>query len=79
MADRSLDRPVRPSLPVFPWLVAPALMLATACAVLARPAFAADMSKTLHVAQSVAESGFDPQAISDSYSFDICRAIFETL
>ena len=37
------------------------------------------ISKTLHVSQSVAEAGFDPQAISDSYSFDICRAIFESL
>jgi len=56
----------------------PAVMLALACAVSAPPAFAADMSKTLHVAQQVAESGFDPQAISDGYSFDICRAIFES-
>ena len=53
-------------------------MLAVACAVPALRASAADMTKTLHVAQQVAESGFDPQAISDSYSFDICRAIFES-
>ena len=43
------------------------------------PASAADMTKTLHVALQVAETGFDPQAISDSYSFDICRAIFDPL
>ncbi|HEX3136814.1 MAG TPA: ABC transporter substrate-binding protein, partial [Casimicrobiaceae bacterium] len=54
-------------------------MIAIACALPMALASAADMSKTLHVSQSVAESGFDPQAISDSYSFDICRAIFESL
>ncbi|MGH8799179.1 MAG: hypothetical protein ACREX7_02965, partial [Casimicrobiaceae bacterium] len=57
-----------------------AVMLAASWVVLPGPrALAADMSKTIHVAQSVAESGFDPQAISDSYSADICRAIFDTL
>ncbi len=59
---------------------ATAVVLALALAVTwATRAAAADAAKTLHVAQQVAESGFDPQAISDSYSFDICRSIFETL
>jgi ABC-type transport system substrate-binding protein len=59
--------------------VAAALSLLLACALPMPGASAADMSKTIHVVQSVAESGFDPQAISDSYSFDICRSIFESL
>ena len=54
-------------------------MLAIACALPASPASAADMSKTLHVVAVGRRIGFDPQAISDSYSFDICRAIFESL
>jgi ABC-type transport system substrate-binding protein len=69
----------RPPTAALARLAAQALILAIACALPATAASAADMSKTLHVAQSVAESGFDPQAISDSYSFDICRAIFESL
>lgn len=48
-------------------------------AVLAPSALAADLAKTIHVSQSVAETGFDPQAIYDAYSFDLCRAIFEPL
>jgi ABC-type transport system substrate-binding protein len=40
---------------------------------------AADMSKTLRVAFAVAENGFDPQAIYDSYSFEVCHAIFDPL
>jgi ABC-type transport system substrate-binding protein len=40
---------------------------------------AVDMGKTLHVAFPVAESGFDPQAIYDSYSFEVCHAIFDPL
>src|SRR5205823_6321317 len=43
------------------------------------PARAADMSKTLRVAIPVAENGFDPQAVYDSYSFEICHAIFDPL
>src|SRR5205814_1814935 len=52
------------------------LMLA---AVAGATATAADMSKTLHVAFPVAENGFDPQVVYDTYSFDVCRAIFEPL
>ena len=45
----------------------------------AMPARAADMTKTIHVAFPIAENGFDPQAVYDSYSFYICRAIFDPL
>jgi ABC-type transport system substrate-binding protein len=40
---------------------------------------AADMHKVLHVAFPVAESGFDPQAIGDTYSDAVCLAIFDPL
>jgi oligopeptide transport system substrate-binding protein len=40
---------------------------------------AADMNKTLRVAVESAETGFDPQAISDLYSSFICRVIFDPL
>jgi ABC-type transport system substrate-binding protein len=43
------------------------------------PAQAADMGKTLRVAFPVAESGFDPQAASDLYSFAVIGAIFDPL
>src|SRR5438132_4946153 len=42
-------------------------------------AHAADMSKTLRIAIPVAENGFDPQAVYDSYSFEVCHAIFDPL
>jgi ABC-type transport system substrate-binding protein len=42
-------------------------------------AHAADMTKTLHVAFPVAENGFDPQAIYDTYSDSVCSAIFDAL
>ena len=45
----------------------------------AGPAPAADMKKTLHVAFNVAENGFDPQAVYDSYSFYVCHSIFDPL
>ena len=47
--------------------------------VAASPAAAADMGKTLHVAFPVAENGFDPQVVYDSYSFYVCSAIFDPL
>jgi len=37
------------------------------------------MAKTLHVAFSTAENGFDPQAVYDSYSFYVCHSIFDAL
>jgi oligopeptide transport system substrate-binding protein len=56
------------------------LLAAAAIALtLVHPAAAADMRKTLHVAFPVAESGFDPQAISDTYSDAVCLAIFDPL
>src|SRR6266487_3562420 len=45
----------------------------------AMPVAGADMSKTLRVAFQTAETGFDPQAVYDLYSFDVCRAIFDPL
>jgi ABC-type transport system substrate-binding protein len=43
------------------------------------PATPADMTKTIHTAFIVAETGFDPAASSDLYSDSIQRAIFDTL
>ena len=45
----------------------------------APPLQAADMAKTLHVSFAVAENGFDPQAIYDTYSDAVCSAIFDPL
>lgn len=45
----------------------------------ASPAQSADMSKTLRVAFQVAETGFDPQAAYDTYSFAVIGAIFDPL
>ena len=42
-------------------------------------AFAADMNKTLRIAFQIAETGFDPQAISDLYSDFVNRHIFDPL
>jgi ABC-type transport system substrate-binding protein len=42
-------------------------------------AHAADPNKVLRVAFPIAETGFDPQAVSDLYSQYINRAIFDTL
>ena len=42
-------------------------------------AIAADARKTLHVAFPVAETGFDPQAIGDTYSDAVCLGIFDPL
>jgi oligopeptide transport system substrate-binding protein len=43
------------------------------------PAHAADMNKTLRIAFQVAETGFDPQAISDLYSEFVNQHIFDAL
>ena len=45
----------------------------------ASPAQSTDMGKTLHVAFPVAETGFDPQAAYDIYSFSVIGAIFDPL
>ena len=54
---------------------------ATAAVALAlcAPAVAADMNKTLRVAFIAAETGFDPQAISDLYSGYVARVVFDPL
>ncbi|HEY2967997.1 MAG TPA: ABC transporter substrate-binding protein, partial [Casimicrobiaceae bacterium] len=56
-----------------------ALGAAIVAVLLAFGAHAADTRKTLHVAIPVAENGFDPQAVYDSYSFEVCHAIFDPL
>ena len=53
--------------------------LATLAFAGAQAVAAADMNKTLHVAVESAETGFDPQGISDLYSGFICRVIFDPL
>ena len=40
---------------------------------------AADGTKALRVAFNVAENGFDPQAVYDSYSYYVCHSIFDPL
>ena len=55
------------------------LALAVALVLVARPAIAGDRDATLHVAFESAETGFDPQAIDDNYSFMVCDAIFDAL
>ena len=45
----------------------------------ALPSPAADGNKTLRVAFETAETGFDPQAINDNYSFMVCDSIFDAL
>ena len=56
-----------------------AVFAATVLALVAASTHAADTKKTLHVAFPVAENGFDPQAVYDSYSFEVCHAIFDPL
>ncbi len=53
--------------------------LTTVVGLSGRVARAADAVKTLRVAFPVAETGFDPQAVSDLYSNEVNRAIFEPL
>jgi ABC-type transport system substrate-binding protein len=43
------------------------------------PVDAADLRKTVRAVFPVAETGFDPQAISDLYSAEVMRGIFEPL
>jgi ABC-type transport system substrate-binding protein len=56
------------------WTLVVALAL-----ILARPSLAADRNKTLRLAFETAETGFDPQAINDNYSFMVCDSIFDAL
>ena len=55
------------------------LLVALLALFVAGAAHAADLRKTLHVAFPVAEGGFDPQAINDTYSDALCVAIFDPL
>ena len=48
-------------------------------ALLALPALATDPVRTLRVAFDTAETGFDPQAINDNYSFMVGDSIFDAL
>ena len=43
------------------------------------PSLAAAPTKTLRVAFNSAETGFDPQALNDNYSYMVCDAIFDSL
>ena len=43
------------------------------------PAAAAATDRVLHVAFETAETGFDPQALNDNYSYMVCDAIFDAL
>jgi len=43
------------------------------------PTQAAEPTKTLRVAFEAAETGFDPQAVNDNYSFMVCDSIFDAL
>ena len=56
-----------------------AAIFAVVALVSMQPAAAADRGRTLHVAFEAAETGFDPQAINDNYSFMVCDAIFDAL
>jgi peptide/nickel transport system substrate-binding protein len=55
------------------------LALAAALGVVAGWATATDRTATLHVTFEAAETGFDPQAIDDNYSFMVCDALFDAL
>jgi oligopeptide transport system substrate-binding protein len=55
------------------------LLLAALALIGAHTVVAADMNKTLRVGFITAETGFDPQAISDLYSGFVARVIFEPL
>ena len=43
------------------------------------PTFAQGRDNAIRVAFPIAEAGFDPQAVTDTYSADVCAAIFEPL
>src|SRR3954466_12239400 len=55
------------------------LAVAMAFALAAAGATAADMGKVVRHVFPAAETGFDPQGISDLYSGTVIQAIFETL
>jgi peptide/nickel transport system substrate-binding protein len=55
------------------------LLVAAIAWLLPQHAESAELRKTLHVAFPVAENGFDPQAIGDTYSDAVCLGIFDPL
>src|SRR5437867_12309194 len=63
---------------VRPWLSASAVVLGL---LLAAPAtsLAADPSKVLRIAFEVAETGFDPAKVTDNYSSQVMRAVYECM
>lgn len=63
------------------WFRCSRLVLATGALVIAStlPAKAADPSKVLRIAFPVAETGFDPVRVSDTYSATVNEAIFDRL
>ena len=62
-----------------PRLVAAIALGAVAGTAAAQAPAWADPAKVLRVMMPIAETGFDPQAVSDLYSAHINRAMFETL
>ena len=60
------------------WTAAIALLLSALLPTSAAEALA-DPSKVLRVAFDAAETGFDPVKISDNYSSQVLRAVFECL
>jgi ABC-type transport system substrate-binding protein len=72
-------RPPAPPRRRFLSLAGRAIALVLVAASLAMPCAEAQPGKAIRVAFPVAETGFDPQAIADSYSSLIASAIFEPL
>ena len=56
-----------------------AVAAAILAALVAAAPRAAENNRTLRVAFNTAESGFDPQAVNDNYSYMVCDAIFDAL
>ena len=52
-------------------------LLVTNAALASIPAHATDAYDTLHIVFSTAETGFDPQALSDNYSWTVANSIFD--
>lgn len=69
----------RPGSALFAACVAAVFATLPASTALAQPQAHADPAKVLRVMMPVAETGFDPAAVSDLYSSHVNRAIFETL
>jgi ABC-type transport system substrate-binding protein len=59
------------------WTTASIVMLSTL--LVAQPALAADPNKVLRVAFEVSETGFDPSKVTDNYSSQVIRCVFERM